>query len=67
MTLGQHLAFPETSSLMMLRSKLIKVGAKVARHSRYVTFQPAQVAMSKSLFAETLCLIDGRRLSPLMQ
>ena len=30
-----------------LRTKLIKIGAKVVRHGRYVTFQLAEVAISR--------------------
>jgi hypothetical protein len=41
-------------SLRTLRVKLIKIGAKVIRHSRYVTFQMAEVLVSKSLFREIL-------------
>jgi hypothetical protein len=32
-------------SLMTLREKLIKIGAKVTRHAKYVTFQLAEVAV----------------------
>ncbi len=32
-------------SLTTLREKLIKIGAKVMRHGRYVTFQSAEVAV----------------------
>ncbi len=42
-------------SLTTLRNKLIKIGAKVVRHGRYVTFQLAEVAIPKSLFAERRC------------
>ncbi len=52
-------------SLTILRSKLIKIGAKVVRHGRYVTFQLAEVAIPKSLFAEIRCLIDRLRPAPL--
>ncbi len=44
-----------------MRNKLIKIGAKVVRHGRYVKFQLAEVAIPKSLFAEILRLIDGLR------
>ncbi len=44
-----------------LREKLIKIGAKVVRHGRYVTFQLAEVAIAKTLFAEILRLVDGLR------
>ncbi len=47
-----------------LRDKLIKIGAKVVRHGRYVTFQLAEVAISRRLFAEILRLIDGLRPKP---
>jgi hypothetical protein len=32
------------------REKLVKIGAKVVRHGRYVTFQLAEVAVSRDLF-----------------
>ena len=47
-----------------LRDKLIKIGAKVVRHGRYVTFQLAEVAIPRRLFAAILPLIDGLRLKP---
>ena len=52
-------------SLTTLREKLVKIGAKVVRHGRYVTFQLAEVAMPQTLFAEILRLIDGLRPAPL--
>ena len=52
-------------SLTTLREKLIKIGANVVRHGRYVTFQLAEVAIPRRLFAEILCLIDGLRPVPL--
>ncbi len=48
-------------SLTTLREKLIKIGARVVKHSRYVTFQLAEVAIPRTLFAEILRLIDGLR------
>ena len=36
-------------SLTTLREKLVKIGAKVVRHGRYVTFQLAEVAVLRSL------------------
>jgi hypothetical protein len=50
-------------SLTTLREKLIKIGAKVVRHGRYMTFQLAEVAVSRELFARILGLIG--RLRPL--
>ncbi|MFC1781630.1 IS1380 family transposase, partial [Planctomycetota bacterium] len=41
-------------SLRTLQVKLIKIGAKVIRHSRYVIFQMAEVMVSKRLFQEIL-------------
>ena len=52
-------------SLTTLREKLIKIGAKVVRHGRYITFQMAEVTISRPLFAEILRLIDGLRPAPL--
>jgi len=45
-------------SLRTLLTKLIKIGAKVVRHRRYVTFQMAEVAVSRKLFAEILHRIE---------
>jgi len=70
-TLGNFmrtLALPEAVehwSLTTLREKLIKIGAKVVRHGRYITFQLAEVAIPRTLFAEILGLIDGLRPAPL--
>ncbi len=51
-------------SLTTFREKLLKIGAKVVRHGRYVTFQMAEVAVPRDLFQEILRLIDGLRRSP---
>jgi len=48
-------------SLRSLLAKLIKIGAKVVRHSGYVTFQMAEVAIDKGLFAEILARIERLR------
>jgi len=50
-------------SLTTLREKLIKIGAKVVCSARYVTFQMAEVAIPKQLFAAILQRI-GRLRSP---
>ncbi len=55
----------EHGSLTTLREKLIKIGAKVVRHGRYITFQLAEVAIPRSLFADILRLIAGLRPAPL--
>ncbi len=34
-----------------LREKLVKIGAKVVRHGRYVTFQLAEVAVGDVVIA----------------
>jgi hypothetical protein len=48
-------------SLRSLLVKFIKTGAKIVRHSRYVTFQLAEVAIDKRLFAEILTRIERLR------
>ena len=61
------LALPEEVqhwSLTTLREKLVKIGAKVVKHGRYVTFQLAVVAVSKILFQKILALIDDLRPRP---
>ena len=52
-------------SLTTLREKLVKIGAKVVSHSRYVTFQPAEVSVPRELFRGIRRLIDGLRPAPL--
>jgi hypothetical protein len=51
-------------SLTTLREKLVKIGAKVVRHGRYVTFQLAEVAVPRELFRKILSLIDDLRRRP---
>ena len=51
-------------SLTTLREKLIKIGAKVTRHSKYVTFQLAEVAVTRNLFAAILNRITRLALPP---
>jgi len=48
-----------------LREKLVKIGAKVIRHSRYVIFQMAEVMVSKRLFQEILERIGRLKPVPL--
>ncbi len=58
------LATPEPindSSLTRLKEKLIKIGAKVVGHARYVAFQMAEVAISKNLLADILRMISDLR------
>ena len=50
-------------SLRTLRDKLIKIGAKVVRHSRYVVFQMAEVIVPRALFREILERIGRLRVS----
>src|SRR5438270_525879 len=61
------LAMPKTVkrwSMTSLREKLIKIGAKIVRHGRYVTFQLAEVAVPRRMFAEILSLIARLRAPP---
>ncbi len=61
------LALPEPVghwSLTTLREKLVKIGAKVVSHGRYVTFQLAEVAVPRALFADILERIDRLRPRP---
>ena len=51
-------------SLTSLREKLIKIGAKVVSHARYVAFQMAEVAIPRRLFADILRLIATLRAPP---
>jgi len=51
-------------SLTTLREKLIKIGAKVTRHSKYVFFQLAEVAVTRDLFTAILDRIERLALPP---
>ena len=65
--LMRTLALPEEIrhwSLTTLREKLMKIGAKVVRHGRCVTFQLAEVAVPGKLFQKILELIDDLRRTP---
>jgi hypothetical protein len=54
----------EPWSLSSLREKPIKIGAKVVSQSRYVTFQLAEAAVSRQMFADILMLIARLRAPP---
>jgi Transposase DDE domain group 1 len=61
------LALPERVehwSLTTLREKLVKIGARIVRHGRYVVFQLAEVAVPRTLFAEILRRIERLRPRP---
>ena len=68
--LGQLLAATSTAhevkhwSLTTLREKLVKIGAKVTRHAKYVTFQLAEVAITRKLFGAILDRIERLALPP---
>jgi Transposase DDE domain group 1 len=68
--LGNFLRPPATPqpikdwSLTSPKEKLIKIGAKIVSHGRYVAFQMAEVAISKNLFADILRLIAELRPPP---
>jgi hypothetical protein len=63
----RRLAVPKSVghwTLTTLREKLIKIGAKVLRHSKYVTFQLAEVAVPRELFAAILQRIARLAMPP---
>jgi hypothetical protein len=51
-------------SLTTLREKLVKIGARIVRHGRYIVFQLAEVAVPRALFAAILRRIDRLRGPP---
>ena len=58
------LALPRTMahwSLTTLREKLIKIGAKMVRHGRYITLQMAEVAVTRRMFGRILSRIARLR------
>ncbi len=55
---------PEIVAMTTLGEKLIKIGAEVVSHGRYVAFQMAEVAIPRNLFADILRLISELRPPP---
>ena len=51
-------------TLSTLREKLVKIGARIVRHGRYVVFQLAEVAVPRALFAAILRRIERLRGPP---
>jgi hypothetical protein len=63
----RQLALPrsvQTWTLTTLREKLVKIGAKVVRHAKAVTFQLAEVAVPRVLFAAIPHRIGRLRAAP---
>ncbi len=63
----RRLALPSSVrhwSLTTLREKLFKISAKVVRHSGYVIFQMAEVAVPRDLFAAILDRIQRLGVPP---
>ena len=63
----RRLALPgeiEHWSLTTLREKLVKIGAKVTRRAKYVTFQLAEVTITRNLFATVLDRIARLAIPP---
>jgi hypothetical protein len=48
-------------SLTSLREKVVKIGAKVIAHARYMVFQMAEVAVPRDLFRRILEMINDLR------
>ena len=53
-------------TLTTLREKLIKIGAKVVRHSGKIVFQMAEVAVPRELFRSILQAIGRLRLATVL-
>jgi hypothetical protein len=51
-------------SLSTLHEKLVKIGARIVHHGRYMVFQLAEVAVPRALFAELLRRLGRLRLRP---
>jgi len=61
------LALPEEVKqwlLTTLRERLVKIGAKIVRHGRSITFQLAEVMMPRALFQKILNAITALRPPP---
>ena len=58
------LAMPKAAEPWSLTRLREKIGAKVVSHGRYVSFQLAEVAVSRQMFQEILSLIARLRAPP---
>jgi len=61
------LALPQAMAhwpLTTLREKLVKIGARMVRNGRYITFQMAEVAVSGQMFGRILARIARLRAPP---
>ena len=54
-------------SLSTLRHRLVKIGAKIVRHGRSITFQMAEVMVPRALFQKILAAIAALRPLPSAQ
>src|SRR5262249_23566571 len=62
----RQLALPRSIrswNLTTLREKLVRIGAKVVAHAKYLVFQLAEVAVPRKLFARILGRIARLRLA----
>ena len=63
----RHWRYPKEvahRSLTTLREKLLKIDARMVRHGRYITFQLAEVAVSRQVFGQILARIARLRAPP---
>ncbi len=51
-------------SLTTLRERLVRIGAKIVRHGRSITFQMAEVMVPRDLFQTILAVIAALRPQP---
>jgi len=51
-------------SMTTLRERLVKIGAKIVRHGRSITFQMPEVMVPRQLFHKILAVIADLRLKP---
>jgi hypothetical protein len=68
-SLSQYLTFALPKGVVPLSpttlwERLAKIGAKVMRHGRYITFQLAEVAVSRALLAQIMGLTADLRAPP---
>jgi hypothetical protein len=54
----------EQWSMTTLRDRLVKIGAKIVRHSRSITFEMAEAIVPRGLFEKILSTIGALRPLP---
>ncbi len=60
----ETLALPQGGGAPVADHALLKIGARMVRHGRYITFQLAEVAVSRQVLGQILARVARLRAPP---